>query len=286
MTVAAVERCLGLLEALAGEAEPVELVELADRVGLPNSATHRILATLLARGWVTQDEASQKYALSLRLSTLAFRNLDARAVPDVVQIVLDDLARRAGEYCRLAIVEGEDLVWVARAQGATSGLRYDPDMGQELVLHATANGKAWLATLPESEALRIVCARGFKAARPLGPSAISNVDELRRHLDETRERGYATAIDEGEAGTVALAVHFFSSQGEDASVAGTISVAGPIQRLTTDRFEALSRDLSTAARELSAIWPLRIRQRGAGPRQGPREGDLPTGHRVATGGAP
>ena len=56
--------------------------------------------------------------------------------------MLDELAERTHEYCRLAIVEGENLIWVARAQGAKSGLRYDPDMGQELVLHATANGKA------------------------------------------------------------------------------------------------------------------------------------------------
>lgn len=267
MTVAAVERCLGLLEALSGEAEPVELAVLAGRVGLPQSAAHRILATLLARGWVIQDEVSQRYALSLRFGTLAFRNLDARAVPDVVQLVLDDLAKRTHEYCRLAIVEGENLVWVARAQGAKSGLRYDPDMGQELVLHATANGKAWLATLPEQEALRIVCARGFEAAHPLGPRALSSVDELRVHLQETKQRGYATAVDEGEGGTAALAIPFFADQSEIAKVAGTVSVAGPIQRLVPERYEELSRELKRAAGEISAIWPLRIRQRGSWPQR-------------------
>ncbi|MGI9523214.1 MAG: IclR family transcriptional regulator [Hyphomicrobiaceae bacterium] len=267
MTVAAVERCLGLLETLADEAEPVELAELAERVGLPNSAAHRILATLLTRGWVMQDEATQRYALSLRFCTLAFRNLDARAVPDVVQIVLDKLAQRTHEYCRLALVEGENLVWVAHAQGAKAGLRYDPDMGQDLVLHATANGKAWLATLSEQEALRIACARGFKATHPLGPRALSSVDDLRVHLKETRRRGYATAVDEGEGGTAAIAVPFYASQSEDAKVAGTISVAGPIQRLVPERYEDLSRELTWAASELSSIWLLRIRQRNSWSRQ-------------------
>lgn len=261
MTVTAVERCLTLLEELAGEAEPVELVELAERIGLPNSATHRILSTLLKRGWVTQDKASQKYALSLRLSTLAFRNLDARAVPDVVQIAMDDLAARTREYCRLAIVEGEDLVWVARAQGATAGLRYDPDMGQELVLHATANGKAWLATLPEREALKIVRHRGLTAARPLGPRAVTDIDDLRRHLDETRARGFATSIEEGEQGAIALAVPFYDGSDGNASVAGTVSVAGPVQRFAPERFETLAADLRDAAEQLSSMWPLRARQR-------------------------
>ena len=261
MTVNAVERCLVMIEALAGEAEPVGLTDLARRTDQPVSATHRILNTLLAQGWVVQDPRSQNYALSLRLSTLAFRNLDARAVPDLVQAVLDRLAQRTAEYCRLAIVEGENLVWVARAQGATAGLRYDPDMGQDIVLHATANGKAWLATLPENEALRIVCARGFEARRPLGPEAIEDVDTFRRHLAETRERGYATAVEEAETGTAAIAVAFYSGEHVGASPAGTISVAGPAHRISPERYDELGRELRAAAREVAAIWPLKIRQR-------------------------
>ena len=261
MSVVAIERCLELIEVLAGEAEPLELSVLASRLGSPASAVHRMLATLVSSGWVVQDKSSQKYSLSLRLSTLAFRNLDARAVPDVVQAVLDKLARRTQEYCRLAIVEGEDLVWVARSQGATAGLRYDPDMGQEIVLHATANGKAWLATLPENDALRIVCARGFESRRPLGSHAVSDVDSLRRHLDETRSRGFATAVDEAEPGTSAVAVSFRADTSPEAPVAGTISVAGPIQRISPERYEELSRELLAAADEISAIWQLRTRQR-------------------------
>ncbi len=263
MTIAAVERCLSVVEALAGAPQPVELVELARRIGAPNSATHRTLSTLIAQGWVVQDTASQNYSLSLRLCTLAFRDLEARAVPDIVQNVLDALARRTGEYCRLALVEGDDLLWVARAQGATGGLRYDPDMGHELVLHATANGKAWLATLPENEALRIVCARGFDTRRPLGPRAAGNVDEVRRHLAETRARGYATAIEEAEAGTAALAVPFFAGATGEAPAAGTVSVAGPLVRIGPERFDELSNALRAAAREVGLLWPLRNRQRGA-----------------------
>ncbi|MBS0536744.1 MAG: IclR family transcriptional regulator [Proteobacteria bacterium] len=263
MSVVAIERCLQLIEVLAGEAEPVELSVLANKLGMPGSAVHRILATLVKAGWVVQAEASQNYALSLRLSALAFRNLDVRAVPDIVQEILDRLARRTREYCRLAIVEHEDLVWVARAQGATMGLRYDPNMGQEIVLHATANGKAWLSTLPENEALRIVCARGFGARRVLGSRAINDVDDLRRHLNETRARGYAIAVDEAEPGTAAIAVPFHADTAPGSPVVGTISVAGPLTRITPDRYDDLSRELRITANEVSAVWQIRIRQRGA-----------------------
>ena len=262
MTVNAVERCLSLIEALAGEPEPLELVELARRVGLPNSAAHRTLSTLVARGWVEQDRATQLYTLSLRLSRLAFRTLEARAVPDIVQAVLNRLAQRTKEYCRLAVVEANDLVWVARAQGATVGLRYEPDMGDELLLHATANGKAWLSTLPENEALRLVYAQGFNSASA-GPRATQDIDEFRRHLAETRTRGYATAVEEAEAGTAAVAVPFYTSENDGAPAAGTISVAGPLVRIRPERFDELQVALHDAANEVTALWPLRNRQRGA-----------------------
>jgi DNA-binding IclR family transcriptional regulator len=267
MTVAAIERCLDVVEVLAGEAASVELGALAARAGMPKSAAHRTLATLVARGLVVQDQVTQGYALSLRFATLAFRNLDARGLPDLAQTALDALARATGEYCRLAVVEGEGLVWLARAQGATAGLRYEPDMGDEVVLHATATGKAWLATLPEGEALRIVCARGFAAARPpgrpLGPRTIASVDELRRHLAQTRARGHALAVEEGEPGTVALAVAFRADADPDAAVAGTLSVAGPLVRMKPDRHAAIGRALREAADALAALWPVRRRQQPA-----------------------
>lgn len=261
MAVAAVSRCLDVLECLAGVAGGCELGEIAARLDTARSGVHRILATLLERGWVVQDAVTQRYALSLRLSTLAFHDLDVRLVTDVVQVVLDGLARETHEYCRLAIVEGETVAWVSRAQGAVNGLRYDADMGQEVALHATATGKAWLATLPEERAVRIVCARGFFAHLRLGPRALSTVGELQRHLADTRTRGYAIAIEEAEPGIVALAATFRTEPRPDAPVAGTLSVAGPISRITPERYPQIHAALASAVASIESAWRLRVRQR-------------------------
>lgn len=261
MTVAAVSRCLDLLEILAGERDALELSELALRLDVPPSAAHRIVTTLMDHGWAVQEPSSQKYALSLRMSTLAFRNLDVRNVPDVVQAALNNLAKSTKEYCRLAILEGQSLVWVARAQGAVTGLRYDPDMGQDIVLHATANGKAWLATLPEEEAISIVYSRGFGAEQKLGPNSLRTIDQLRERLNETRAQGYATSVEEAEAGTAALAVPYRCGPEKSAPIAGTLSIAGPLVRIHKDRWADLVAQLHHSAEEISGLWPLRMRQR-------------------------
>ena len=255
-----VDRCLSLIEALAEAPANVSLGTLAEQLDLPKSATHRLLQSLAGRGYVQQDPASQDYGLSLKVALLGFRYLDARRLPDVAQDALARLAQASGEYCRLAVVEGEGLIWIARAQGATQGLRYDPPMSRDVVLHATATGKAWLASLPEQEALRIACARGFATPPGFGQRAVTNVDELRAHLDVTRARGYAHAVEEGEPGTVALAAPFRAFDRPDAPVAGTVSIAGPQVRLTDARVAELAPLLLATTREISTLWPLRLRQ--------------------------
>ena len=65
---------------------------------------------------------------------------------DVAQPSLDRLAEESRELVRLAIVDGSELVFVAKAQGATRGLRYDPDMGLSVPLSCSAAGHAWLST--------------------------------------------------------------------------------------------------------------------------------------------
>jgi IclR family transcriptional regulator, acetate operon repressor len=265
MQIANVDRCLNLIELLAGASEGASLGGLAERLELPKSATHRLLQTLATRGYVTQDSASQNYSLSLKVALLGFRYMDARRLPDVAQEALDRLAQDCGEYCRISVVEGEDLVWIARAQGAKLGLRYDPPMGTDVVLHATATGKAWLATLPEHDALRIVCARGFATPEGFGNRALKSVDELRRHLDETRRRGYALAVEEGEPGTVAIAAAFCAYDGADAPTAGTVSIAGPLVRMNEQRIGEIAPMLLRETQAMTALWPMRMRQaRGAG----------------------
>ena len=264
MAVASLARALDLIELLAAAPAGVGLNQLATRLDMPKSAAHRLLATLGERGYVCQDPASQDYRLSLRLAELGFRLLDAQHLPDPAQTLLDELARATGEYCRIALVENEHLVWVARAQGATQGLRYEPEMGQPVMLHATATGKAWLATLAEEDALRLVAARGFAVPPRFGPRVVSGIDALRAELDATRRQGHGLAIDEGEPGTVALAVVFRAWNDPAAPVAGTLSVAGPHLRLGPETYTGILVSLRAAARRMARVWPVRRRRTKGG----------------------
>src|SRR5436305_299464 len=83
----------------------------------------------------------------LRFALLGHRVLQASRLPDLVQPVLDALAAETRELVRATIATEDRLVWLACAQGAPPGLVYQPAMDGPVLLHATANGKAYLATL-------------------------------------------------------------------------------------------------------------------------------------------
>ena len=72
---------------------------------------------------------------------------------------LDRLAADSGELVRLAVVDGDALTFVAKAQGARHGLRYDPDQGIDARLSCTSSGHAWLSTLPEDRGDYLIAAR-------------------------------------------------------------------------------------------------------------------------------
>lgn len=250
-------RSLQILELLAPEAHGLPLSGIGQRCGLPKSVVHRTLAMLVERGYVAQDPLSQRYRLTMKVAALGLRFVQATRIPDVAQPVLDDLAGSSGEFVRLAVVHGEGLIWMARAQGATSALRYDPMTGPDVILHSTATGAAWLATLAEDEAVRIVLNRGFAMPPNYGLHAVRTVPQLLDKLRSTRARGWASALEEGEIGTNAVAVAFAGEEHPDAPAVGTVSIAAPSIRLTEDRMQELVPALQEAAHRLTVVWPLR-----------------------------
>ena len=85
---------------------------------------------------------------------------------------------------RLGVVDGERLTWIAKSQGARSGLRYDPDMGRDAPLFYTASGHAWLACMSDAEALSLVERQGAEVPMGVGPNAPrSNIELLERLRD-------------------------------------------------------------------------------------------------------
>jgi IclR family transcriptional regulator, acetate operon repressor len=261
MTVGAIERTLRVIETLAREPEGMPLGAVADELDIPRSACHRVLVELVRCGYVRQVREQGEYALTTKLSALGLSFLGTAGIVDVAQPVIDRLAETSRELVRLALVDGDRLTFVAKAQGARSGLRYDPDMGIDVQLSCSAGGHAWLMTLSEERATELVARQGFGDRRTFGPRAPQTYKELFKQLEEDRRRGFSMIVESYAPGMSAMAAPV---RRRDQSTVAVVTIAGPLLRLTQQRMLELGPALVAAAAELataSASSPLFARRR-------------------------
>jgi IclR family acetate operon transcriptional repressor len=250
-----VDRVMDIVELLADKSAGMKLSEIAQQLDMPKSAAYRLLASLCQRGFAVQDEISQRYGLTVKIAAIGLRVLGASGTSDICQPSLDRLARLTGELVRLALVDRATLIWIGKAQGSLSALRYDPYLGNPVILHTTSVGKAWLATLDEDEAVSLVRARGFDVPANFGRPVVRDEASLRAELSKTRRRGYGVSIEEGEIGTSAMAQAILI--GPDREAVGTVSIAGPAARLTRERMKEFAPHLAATVSEIEALWPAR-----------------------------
>ncbi len=247
---AILERSFKVLEHLATHHQGVALSALATELDMPLSATHRLLAELVRCGYVRQDQSHGNYTLTIKLVSLGLSFLSGSGIVDVAQPLLDRLAADSGELVRLAVVDGDDLTFVAKAQGAKSGLRYDPDMGLSVQLSCSAAGHAWLSTLPEQQALERVARQGFGKPEDFGPRAPTTVKALQAYLNAARKRGFSMINEVFTPGMTSMAAPLRAADG---AVLGVITIAGPAVRLTEARMQALGPALLATADEVVSL---------------------------------
>lgn len=245
------EKSLAIIELLVDHPTGLPVSAIASATDQPVSGVHRTLQELARLGYVRQAQAQGDYALTIRLPAMGLGFLGRAGITDVAQPVLDALAAHSGELIRLSVIDGDRLIWVAVAQGATRGLRYDPGQEQGVVVHlaSSSGGKAWLSTMSDEEALARVSAQGLiREAEGAGPNAPRSLTLLLEQLAEARARGYATAVDSYIAGMAAMAVPVrYRGNGP---VLGCLSIAGPAVRMTAERMAELAPRLQASAAEL------------------------------------
>jgi DNA-binding IclR family transcriptional regulator len=242
------ERTLALLERLAADVGGVPLAALADELGMPRSAAHRLLCELAQQGYVRQTRDRGDYVLTTKLVSLGLNYLKHSGVVDLTQPVLDRLAEASGELVRLGVVDIDHITWVSLSQGATSGLRYDPDHGTDVPLAVTATGHAWLATLPEDDALALLARQRLPAAGAYGPHAPASIAAVMKGVRAARKQGYAIAVETYAHGLSAMSAPILDAAG---NAVGMLAMSGPSVRLTLHKMQQWAPQLLAAAAEIA-----------------------------------
>jgi DNA-binding IclR family transcriptional regulator len=241
--IQSVQRATRLLKAFDNGPAELGVMELSRRVDLHKSTVSRLLATLEREGLVERVPDTEKYRLGFMLVRLAgqvthFGDLRAAARP-----TLAELAERSLETVHLAVLDGDEVVNIEQLAGPHL-VREANWVGRRTPLNCVANGKVLLAFQPAPTIERILAAPLPRYTE----RTIADPERLRRELARVRERGYAQALGEIEAGLNAVAAPIRDAAG--ATIAA-VSVSGPAYRVTADRIADLGALVVAAAERIS-----------------------------------
>jgi DNA-binding IclR family transcriptional regulator len=255
--VQSVDRAVAILEILARDGE-AGVSEVARELGVHKSTASRLFAALDRRELVTQDSSRGKFRLGVglvRLAGAAGRRLD---VVQESRPVCRALAQEVGETVNLAILAGRDALYLDQVAGPAA-LSPHNWAGQRIPLHATSDGKVLLAYLAGADLAGADVAGADLAGADLAEHltlplprftehTITAPAELRRVLAKVRRRGFATAVEELEAGLTAVAAPVRNTEG---TVIASVSASGPSFRIPADRIGEIADSVCRAAAEIS-----------------------------------
>jgi IclR family acetate operon transcriptional repressor len=242
--MSSVDKALQVLLLLGRESDPIGVREIGRRLSMSPPTVHRLLATLASYDLVAQVEGRSEYRLGLACLDLGRAALGGTELARVAPQIAERLRDETEETVTVQVPVGDEQVCVVEAEGLHE-LRRRVGVGRRVPLHAGASGRAILAFLPEAEIERYLVG----PLAEVGPNTLTDAERLRARLEETRRKGYAMSHQETVVGVAAASVPIF---GEDAQVAGSMSVSGPEARMGPDLETRIVPLLVEAGRSLSS----------------------------------
>lgn len=244
--IQSVDRTFQVLETLSLHPQGLSLTTLAKETQLNKSTTYRLLASLMAHGYVIKDPQTNTYHISLKLYELGCRAVNSRGYISVVEPVLRKLTQESHETVHFVLREDDAVVYLYKEEPMQSLLSMGSHIGLRNPMYCTGVGKAILAFLPEGEQVRIAKSQTYV---PFTPHTLITPESLLEDLAITRARGYALDVEEHELGIRCIAAPIRNSQGE---AYAAISISAPASRFGLDtRRQELAQLICSAAEEIS-----------------------------------
>jgi IclR family transcriptional regulator, pca regulon regulatory protein len=240
---------MAVLESFDTERQRLNATLAAERAGLTRAAARRHLLTLAHLGYLETD--GSYFWLAPKVLRFSGSYLASSRIPRALQPTLNRLAAQTGESFSAVVLDGEEVVIVARSgsYGAPSRvLAYGLHLGARLPAHATSTGRVLLAAL--SPAALSEWLRRHPLPR-LTPQTITQARLLRQRIAQVRDNDYCFASEEHELGVQALAVPLRDMQGRTTAALNVVLSSGRHPEETLRR--ELLPMLFEAAREVRAL---------------------------------
>lgn len=206
--VAAMVKSLAVIEAFDAATTRLTLSTVARKTEMTRAAARRYLLTLTNLSYAESD--GKYYWLTPRVLRLGYAYLSSASLPKLAQPVLERVGERTQEVASIAVLDGEDILFVARS-AVRRILVAATNVGTRFPAYCTAMGRVLLASLPDEEIelhLKRIAPKKFT------PKTKTSVPELMKNIARVRKLGYAVSDEELEIGLRTVAVPVADRRGK------------------------------------------------------------------------
>lgn len=243
--IQAVDITCAVIEALRANGH-MGVSELANELEYSKSTIHYHLTTLQANQLVVREQ--DNFRLSLHFLELAHDAKKQYGLThySIIREKVNELSAETGERVRFGSEEFGELVSMYRSQH-NSSINEHFELRIREPMHCTASGKAMLAFMSQEDVDEIVDTHGLE---PKTENTITDYEELMGELEEIREQGFAIDHEERATGLRCIAAPIIENRRYDSVVVGSISISGPVSRLSEERLNA---ELTTKVKQFANL---------------------------------
>ncbi len=237
-------RGLAVIQAFSRQTASMTISQISQKTGIPRAAVRRCLYTLRALGFADTEDG-RHYVLRPRILSLGHAYLSSLPLSQVAQPLLRSISKELNESCSIAILDGDDIVYTARAS-VSRIMTIDLHVGSRLPAAFTSMGRVLLAYRADELDERLAKI-SFKAFTPY---TIKDAASLRAEIERVRRAGFAIVDQELELGLRSIAVPIMAADG---TAFAAMNVGAHASRISTeDLIRRVLPLLRAAAAELSA----------------------------------
>jgi len=239
-------RGLLVIQAFSHCKRHMTISQLSKRTGLSRASVRRCLYTLSKLGFAGTDDG-RSFHLRPRILSLGHSYLSSMPLASSAKPVLEHLSRILHESCSIAMLDGLDIIYVAR-ESVTRIMSIDLGVGSRLPAFCTSMGRVLLANLPQEELESLLPRVEFTQYTE---RTVKSVEKLRQVLQVVRRDGYSIVDQELELGLRSLAVPIQSPIG---GVVASLNVGTHAHRVSLQDMQTrFLPHLRAAAQELSLL---------------------------------
>jgi IclR family transcriptional regulator, pca regulon regulatory protein len=218
---------LSVIEAFGQGRNRLTIAEVARLSGLDRASARRCLLTLVEKKYATSDD--RYFELTPRILKLGHSYL-AASLPRLIRPALDGLADQLRESCSAAVLDGTEVVYIARASHhRIIGAGLHP--GSRLPAYCTSLGRVLLAALPKPQAKEVIEATDRQS---FTDKTLTSVKDLMAEIDRVREQGYSFIDQELETNSRSVGVPI---RNYDGNTVAAVTVGLHLSRSAPDRVE-------------------------------------------------